>query len=43
MIETYETRKIRRAFLEIGGFLKNSLWNFFSLEFLSVLIPLLLA
>ncbi|MDR2951772.1 MAG: ABC transporter permease [Treponema sp.] len=43
MIETYETRGIRRFFLEIGGFLKNSSGNFFSIEFLSVLIPLLLA
>ena len=42
MIETYETRGIRRFFLEIGGFLKNSLGNFFSMEFLTVLIPLLL-
>jgi ABC-type nitrate/sulfonate/bicarbonate transport system permease component len=42
MIETYETRGIRRVLLEIGGFLKNSLLNFFSLEFITVLIPLLL-
>jgi len=42
MIETYETRGIRRLLLEIGGFLKNSLGNFFSPEFLTVLIPLLL-
>ena len=48
MIKTYETGKIhrtkvRRVFPEICGFLKNSLGNFFSPEFLSVLIPLLLA
>jgi ABC-type nitrate/sulfonate/bicarbonate transport system permease component len=41
-IDTYETRGIRRVFLEIGGFIKNSLGNFFSLEFLTVLIPILL-
>ena len=43
MIDTYETRGIRRVFLELGGFLKNSLGNFFSLEFITVLIPILLA
>ena len=42
MIDTYETRGIRRVLIELGGFLKNSLGNFFSLEFLSVLIPILL-
>jgi ABC-type nitrate/sulfonate/bicarbonate transport system permease component len=41
--ETYETRGIRRFLLEIGGFFKNSLSNFFSLEFLAILIPILLA
>jgi ABC-type nitrate/sulfonate/bicarbonate transport system permease component len=41
-IDTYETKGIRRVFIELGGFLKNSLGNFFSLEFLTVLIPLLL-
>ncbi|MDR1947001.1 MAG: ABC transporter permease [Desulfovibrio sp.] len=40
--ESYETRGIRRFFMEIGGFLKNALGNFFSPEFLSVLVPLLL-
>jgi ABC-type nitrate/sulfonate/bicarbonate transport system permease component len=38
----YETKGIRRILLELGGFLKNSLGNFFSPEFLCVLIPLLL-
>ncbi|MDR1576366.1 MAG: ABC transporter permease [Treponema sp.] len=38
----YETKGFRRVLLELGGFFKNSLGNFFSLEFLSVLIPLLL-
>ncbi|MDR2181450.1 MAG: ABC transporter permease [Treponema sp.] len=42
MAERYETRGIRRVFLELGGFFKNALGNFFSLEFLSVLVPLLL-
>ncbi|MDR2098210.1 MAG: ABC transporter permease [Spirochaetaceae bacterium] len=42
MVASYETKGFRRILLEIGGFLKNSLGNFFSLEFLSVLIPLLL-
>jgi ABC-type nitrate/sulfonate/bicarbonate transport system permease component len=41
-IDTYETKGIRRIFIELGGFLKNSLGNFFSLEFITVLIPLLL-
>jgi ABC-type nitrate/sulfonate/bicarbonate transport system permease component len=40
--DAYETRGWRRVFQEIGGFLKNSLGNFFSLEFLSVFIPILL-
>ncbi|MDR3356882.1 MAG: ABC transporter permease [Spirochaetaceae bacterium] len=40
--DTYETRGLRRVLLELGGFFKNSLGNFFSPEFLSVLIPLLL-
>jgi ABC-type nitrate/sulfonate/bicarbonate transport system permease component len=39
---SYETKGIRRVLQELGGFLKNSLGNFFSLEFLSVLIPILL-
>ncbi|MCL2070601.1 MAG: ABC transporter permease [Treponema sp.] len=43
MTDNYETRGIRRVLFEIGGFLKNSTRSFFSLEFLSVLIPLLLA
>jgi ABC-type nitrate/sulfonate/bicarbonate transport system permease component len=38
----YETRGLRRFFYELGGFFKNSLSNFFSLEFLTILIPLLL-
>ncbi|GHV85477.1 ABC transporter permease [Spirochaetia bacterium] len=42
MTEQYETRGVRRVFLELGGFCKNALGNFFSLEFLTVLIPLLL-
>jgi ABC-type nitrate/sulfonate/bicarbonate transport system permease component len=42
MIETYETRGIRRVFLEIGGFIKNSTLNLFSLEFITIFIPLLL-
>ncbi|MDR1252642.1 MAG: ABC transporter permease subunit, partial [Treponema sp.] len=42
MSDTYETRGVRRFFLELGGFFKNSLGNFFSLEFLSIFIPLLL-
>jgi ABC-type nitrate/sulfonate/bicarbonate transport system permease component len=40
--DTYETRGWRRVFQELLGFLKNSLGNFFSLEFLTVLIPILL-
>jgi ABC-type nitrate/sulfonate/bicarbonate transport system permease component len=40
--DTYETRGWRRVLQELWGFLKNSLGNFFSLEFLSVLIPILL-
>jgi ABC-type nitrate/sulfonate/bicarbonate transport system permease component len=40
--DTYETKGWRRAFRELWGFLKNSLGNFFSPEFLSILIPLLL-
>jgi ABC-type nitrate/sulfonate/bicarbonate transport system permease component len=43
MSDAYETRGLRRVFLELGGFLKNSLLNFFSVEFLTILIPLLLA
>jgi ABC-type nitrate/sulfonate/bicarbonate transport system permease component len=39
---TYETRGWRRVGAELWGFTKNSLGNFFSLEFLSVLIPILL-
>jgi ABC-type nitrate/sulfonate/bicarbonate transport system permease component len=42
MTETYETKGIRRFFSELGGFFKNSFLNFFSVEFLTVLIPLLL-
>ncbi|MDR2344203.1 MAG: ABC transporter permease [Spirochaetaceae bacterium] len=42
MTDSYETRGWRRVFRELWGFLKNSLGNFFSLEFLSVLIPILL-
>jgi ABC-type nitrate/sulfonate/bicarbonate transport system permease component len=42
IIDTYETKGWRRGFQELWGFLKNSLGNFFSLEFLSVLIPILL-
>jgi ABC-type nitrate/sulfonate/bicarbonate transport system permease component len=38
----YETRGWRRVGAELWGFTKNSLGNFFSLEFLSVLIPILL-
>jgi ABC-type nitrate/sulfonate/bicarbonate transport system permease component len=41
-IDTYETKGIRRLLIELGGFLKNSLGNFFSIEFITVLIPLLL-
>jgi ABC-type nitrate/sulfonate/bicarbonate transport system permease component len=41
-IDTYETRGWRRVFQELWGFLKNSLGNFFSLEFLTILIPILL-
>jgi ABC-type nitrate/sulfonate/bicarbonate transport system permease component len=37
----YETRGIRRVFIELGGFLKNSMGNFFSIEFITVLIPIL--
>jgi ABC-type nitrate/sulfonate/bicarbonate transport system permease component len=40
---SYETRGIRRLVFGLGGFLKNSLANFFSPEFLCVLAPLLLA
>jgi ABC-type nitrate/sulfonate/bicarbonate transport system permease component len=40
--DTYETKGWRRVFQELWGFLKNSLGNFFSPEFLSILIPLLL-
>jgi ABC-type nitrate/sulfonate/bicarbonate transport system permease component len=39
--DSYETRGWRRVLQELWGFLKNSLGNFFSLEFLTVLIPLL--
>jgi ABC-type nitrate/sulfonate/bicarbonate transport system permease component len=42
MPETYETRGLRRVLLELWGFTKNSLGNFFSLEFLSLFIPLLI-
>jgi ABC-type nitrate/sulfonate/bicarbonate transport system permease component len=42
MSDTYETRGFRRFLLGLGGFFKNSLGNFFSLEFLTILIPLLL-
>ncbi|MDR1317339.1 MAG: ABC transporter permease [Spirochaetales bacterium] len=42
MTDTYQTKGLRRILLGFGGFLKNSLLNFFSLEFLSILIPLLL-
>jgi ABC-type nitrate/sulfonate/bicarbonate transport system permease component len=38
----YETRGIRRILLELGGFSKNALGNFFSPEFLCLLFPLLL-
>jgi ABC-type nitrate/sulfonate/bicarbonate transport system permease component len=41
-MESYETKGIRRVLNELGGFFKNSLGNFFSLEFLTVLIPILL-
>jgi ABC-type nitrate/sulfonate/bicarbonate transport system permease component len=41
-VTDYETKGIRRLLQELGGFLKNSLLNFFSLEFLSILIPILL-
>ena len=40
--DTYETKGWRRVFQELWGFTKNSLGNFFSPEFLSVLIPILL-
>jgi ABC-type nitrate/sulfonate/bicarbonate transport system permease component len=42
MSETYETRGARRVLLGLWGFTKNSLGNFFSLEFLSLFIPLLI-
>jgi len=42
MSETYETRGLRRILLGLWGFTKNSLGNFFSLEFLSLFIPLLI-
>ncbi|GHV91325.1 sulfonate ABC transporter permease [Spirochaetia bacterium] len=42
MSDQYETRGFRRFLLELGGFFKNSLGNFFSLEFLTIFIPLLL-
>ncbi|MDR2095195.1 MAG: ABC transporter permease [Treponema sp.] len=42
MTNDYETRGLRRLLQELWGFLKNSLGNFFSLEFLSVLVPILL-
>ena len=42
MIGDYETKGVRRVLQEFGGFLKNSLGTFFSLEFLSILIPILL-
>ena len=38
----YETRGIRRILREFGGFSKNALGNFFSVEFLCLLLPLLL-
>jgi ABC-type nitrate/sulfonate/bicarbonate transport system permease component len=38
----YETTGIRRVLQELGGFCKNALGNFFSPEFLCVLLPLLL-
>jgi ABC-type nitrate/sulfonate/bicarbonate transport system permease component len=40
--DRYETRGIRRVALELGGFFRNAMGNFFSLEFLCVLLPLLL-
>jgi ABC-type nitrate/sulfonate/bicarbonate transport system permease component len=40
--DTYETRGIRRILSGLGGFFKNSLGNFFSLEFLTIFIPILL-
>jgi ABC-type nitrate/sulfonate/bicarbonate transport system permease component len=40
--DQYETRGIRRVLSELGGFAKNALGNFFSPEFLCLLIPLLL-
>ncbi|MDR2075420.1 MAG: ABC transporter permease [Desulfovibrio sp.] len=40
--DDYETRGIRRLLRELGGFSKNALGNFFSLEFLALLLPLLL-
>jgi ABC-type nitrate/sulfonate/bicarbonate transport system permease component len=40
--DQYATRGIRRVFLELGGFAKNSLGNFFSPGFLCLFIPLLL-
>ncbi|MDR0556595.1 MAG: ABC transporter permease [Treponema sp.] len=37
----YETKGFRRVLLELGGFFKNSLMNFFSMEFLTIFIPIL--
>jgi ABC-type nitrate/sulfonate/bicarbonate transport system permease component len=42
-VESYETKGFRRFLNELGGFLKNSLANFFSLGFLVVFGTLLLA
>ncbi|GHV45571.1 ABC transporter permease [Synergistales bacterium] len=38
----YETRGVRLVFRELGYFFKNALGSIFSLEFITVLIPLLL-
>ncbi|MDR1360426.1 MAG: ABC transporter permease, partial [Deltaproteobacteria bacterium] len=40
--DSYATRGIRRVLPELGGFSKNALGGFFSLEFMCVLLPLLL-
>jgi ABC-type nitrate/sulfonate/bicarbonate transport system permease component len=39
---TYETRGIRRVLYGLGGFFRNAFFNLFSLEFLTILVPLLL-
>lgn len=41
-MQTYETKGLRRVLQGLWGFVRNSLGNFFSLEFFALLIPLLI-